>query len=232
MNIAGLDLATVSGLACMKEGIYTATTFRASTKKKAFLEPDEKKKTLDANHEGEIGRKFEDFLTTWLIDNDIGYVGIEAPLPSNGTRQKTEIDTETNWAGKSIRKVTVDGASLSAIFRIYGLEMIACAVCHRLNIPVIFIHQGTWRKSFLGTGKPSNPKQAAKKECERRGVKISSADSAEAVGVCYHLYLHLNPYGAQEGLFKPKKPLPKTPAQEDALAAANALFKTDGEPSK
>lgn len=230
MNLAGLDLATTSGLTSLINGVYTATTFRATTtKKKKFLDKADDDKKLNAMEEGSIGRQFEDFLTAWLIANKIDHVGIEAPLPSNNSRTKTEINMNSDFAGKSIIKRQVAGASMSAVFRMYGLEFIACAVCSRLNIPVVFIHQGTWRKSFLGNGMPPKAKELAKKECERRGIKITSLDAAESVGVCFHLNIMLNPYGINEGLFTPKKPLPKTFAQEDARAAAEGLFKkTDG----
>lgn len=229
--LAGLDLATTSGLAVYNDGVFTATTFKANVakKKKTFLERADESKAIEASVEGEIGRKFEDFLVTWLISNKVEMVAIEAPLPSNNSRQKTEINMDSKFAGQAITKRTVAGASMSSVFRMYGLEMIACSVCNRLNIPVRFIHQGTWRKSFLGNGRPNDAKKEAKKECDRRGIKVTSLDAAESVGVCFQLLMEVNPYAVSPSLFAPKKPLPKTPAQEDARAAADALFKKETE---
>ncbi len=200
MNIAGLDLATTSGLAWMApDGTITASTFRANVKKN-FLDNE---KSLDAVREGEIGRKFEDHLTAWLINNEIGYVGIEAPIPSNPVRKKAHINTDANFAGQSITYTEVAGASLAAIFRIYGLEMVAVTTCQRLNIPAVFIGQGTWRKSFLGTGKPREAKKEAMAMCKRLGIECSSMDAAEACGVVFHLNTVLNPYGRRaQDLFK------------------------------
>jgi hypothetical protein len=227
MNIAGLDLATTSGLTALKnagtkDGVYEATTFKASVKKKPLEKDDDK--GLDAMREGEIARKFADFLEVWLIENQIGYVAIEAPLPSNPTRKKRTIDRSSEWAGQAIRYEEVAGTSFAAIFRIYGLEMIAVMICNRLNIPVLFLAQGKWRRDFLGNGRPQNPKKEAKKACERLGITVSSLDAAESVGVCWCLNQILNPYsGRPNDLFGAGAPASK--AKENARARAEQLFK-------
>lgn len=183
----------------MRDGVITSSTFRANVKKNIL----DDSKSLDAVREGEIFRKFEDHLTAWLIDNEISYVGIEAPLPSNPVRKKAHVNTGADFAGQAITYTEVPGASLAAIFRIYSLEGVACAVCSRLNIPAMFISQGTWRKSFLGTGKPREPKKEALAVCKRLGIECSSADAAEACGIVYHLNTVLNPYGKRANdLFK------------------------------
>lgn len=221
MNLGGLDCATTSGLTVLKGRVFTATTFKAPVKKR-FLERDEGQK-LDANHEGAIGRAFEDFFTLWLIQNEIGHMGIEAPLPSNNTRTKTEIDTSSNWAGKSIKKTKVAGTSLSSVFRSYGLEFLAASVCSRLNIPVTFINQSEWRKAFLGHGRPPDAKKLAKKECERLNIAVTSLDAAESVGVCWYLNQHLNPYGTRgNDLFG--QPASASIPKSNAHAKAEALF--------
>lgn len=197
--IGGLDLATTSGLTFLRDSVYTASTFRANVKKNILDDT----KSLDATREGEIGRRFEDHFTAWLIENEVGYVGVEAPIPSNPVRKKAHVNTGADFAGQAITYSEVPGTSMSAIFRIYGMEMIACTVCRRLNIPVMFISQGTWRRSFLGNGRPKNAKAEALAMCKRLGIEVSSADAAESVGVCFHLNTVLNPYGRRANdLFK------------------------------
>lgn len=222
MNIGGLDCATTSGLTALKAGVYTATTFRASVKKK-FLEKDDGK-GLDAEREGEIARKFADFFQTWLIDNQIGYMAIEAPLPSNPTRKKRTIDLSSNWAGQAIRYEEVAGTSFASVFRIYGLEMIAVMICVRMNIKVMFVGQGTWRKAFLGTGKPTDAKKEAKKVCERLKIAVSSLDAAESVGVCWYLNQTLNPYSGRSNDLFTGAASPVNLAKDNARARAESLF--------
>lgn len=198
MNIAGLDIATVSGLAVMKDRVITASTFRAGGKKK-FLDRDDAVGSLDAAKEGQIGRSWEDHLRCWLIENNVGYVAIEAPIPSNPVRKKAHVNPGAGFAGQAITYTEESKSSISAIFRAYGLEMIALAVCTRLNIPVVFVHQGTWRKAFLGNGRPKDAKHEAKAMCTKLGIACSSLDAAEACGVVTWLDHTLNPYAKRAG---------------------------------
>lgn len=212
MNIGFADIATTTGLAVMKNGIITASSFKAKVEKEPYHEGERAKnatvesvfgtesdKAIDAVYEGKIGRAFEDYLEMWLRVNAIGRLGIEAPLPSNPTRTKTEIDLEADFAGKAVRKIKVAGASLASIYRIYGLSFIAVSVCARLNIPSILINQGTWRREFLGEGRPKDPKAAAKAMCKKLGIEIPNADAAEAAGGCWYLNVLLNPYATRRG---------------------------------
>lgn len=205
MNLGGLDIASVTGAAVMRGKKITTETFRAAGKKR-FLDRDDDK-SLDSMRMGEAGRSFEDFVTAWLIENEIGYVAIESPLPSNFERKKTVVDAAAEWAGQGIRVEREQGSPLATWFKLYGLEFIACSVCSRLNIPSVFVSQGTWRKTFIGTGRPqggsAGAKRAAKAMCEKMGIECSSLDAAEACGVVYHLNILLNPYGARANdLFK------------------------------
>lgn len=189
MKIAGLDIATTSGFSIWDGEKFHTQTFRANVKKNIL----ENSKSLDAAREGEIVRKFEDFIHCWLVENRVEYVGIEQPIPSNPVRKKRQINMSADFAGQAITYAETPGTSQAAIFRIYALEAAAAATCHRLNIPVVFVAQGTWRKTFLGSGRPGNAKQEAVKMCGRLGIEISSVDSAEAVGVCYHLVQEMFP---------------------------------------
>lgn len=219
MNIAGLDLATTSGLCVLKDGEFTAETYRGQVKKK-FLDHE---KGLDADREGQIGRQFQDYLRIWLITNKVGICAIEAPIASNSTRRKAEVHTDTAWAGKAITYTEVPGTSLAAIFRIYGLEFLAATICSRLNIPVRFISQGEWGKAFTGSGAPAGRKDRAVQQCRRLNIPITSVDAAESVGICWTLNQILNPYSHRRAndLFAEK---PMTNAQRQ-IQEAEKLFK-------
>lgn len=192
MNLAGLDIATTTGLARKIDGKIYTQTFRCPPKKKSILDDS---KGLDALHEGATGRRFEDFLQSWLIEHEIHRVAIEAVIVSNTTRTKTVVDTSADFAGQALRKVEVAGTSLDAIYRIYGLNFVAATVCSRLGIPCEFVAQTTWRKAFLGNGRPKDAKDEAVRQCRRLGIDVSSKDAAEAAGILWWLDQKLNPYG-------------------------------------
>lgn len=180
MILCGLDIATTTGLACFKDGIFTTATFKGNKVKK---ETD----GLDPVREGEIGRLFQDLLRVWLIENRVEYVAIEAPISSAHVRRKAVINPQASFAGQAITYTNQPATSMSAIYRIYGLSFAAAAVCSRLNIPAVMVVQQTWRKAFLGSGHIPDAKKAAKAKCEALGIKISSVDAAEAVGIAYWL---------------------------------------------
>lgn len=200
--LAGLDIATVTGLALKNGKTITTSTFRAEGKKR-FLD-NEKDKSIDAKRMGMAGRSFEDFLTAWLISNGVQHVAIEAPLPSNFERKKVVgVDPAAAWAGRSIAFEKEGGAPLATWFKIYGLAMQACTVCARLNIPAVFVNQSTWRRAFLGNGRPKDSKKESRAMCKRLGIECSSDDAAEAVGIVHWLDVTLNPYGGRANdLFK------------------------------
>lgn len=226
MILGGLDIATVTGAAVMKDGVITAETIKIPAAKKKFLDRDEKDPPLDAV---DLGRSFEHFrgaLRVWLIENRIEYLAIEEPIRTDFQRTKTTIDTDSQWAGKAVRKEKVMGTPLKTVFKLHGLESIACMLAAEMNIPVIFFNQATWRKSFLGNGRPPDAKKEARKMCDRMGIKVTSLDAAESCGVVFHLSVYLNPMSRAGTLFS-QKPKPLTPAQEDAKSAAEALFRKE-----
>lgn len=201
INLGGLDIASTTGAACLRGGVYTTQTFRAAGKKR-FLDRDDDK-SIDAVRMGQAGRSFEDFVTVWLIENEIGHLAVEAPLNTNFQRRRATVDQTAQWAGQAVSYETTGGAPLATFFKIHMLEGIACTVATRLNIPVVFVNQGTWRKVFLGYGRPKDAKHEAKKMCERLGIECSSLDAAEAVGITFWLNTVLNPYGHRANdLFK------------------------------
>lgn len=223
MILGGLDIATVTGAAVMNGGVITAETIKIPAAKKKFLERDEKDPPLNAV---ELGKAFEHFrgaIRVWLIENRIEYLAIEEPIRTDFQRTKTTIDTESQWAGKAVKKEKVQGIPLKTSFKIHSLEGIACMLAAEMNIPAIFVNQTTWRKAFLGVGRTPDAKREAKKMCDRMKISVTSLDAAEAAGICFWLNAHLNPMSAKGPLFdRPPKPL--TPAQEQIRAAAEAVF--------
>lgn len=221
MIVTGLDIATTTGLTTRYEdGSYKATTYRGAIKAAKFLDPRQDKK-LDGNKEGAIGRKFEDFLHSYLVDNGTAYLAIEEPAPSNMTRKKRNIDMSSKWAGQAITYTEEPGTSIYAIFRIYGMEFLAATVASRLNIPVIFVPQQTWRADFLQNGRPKEAKKEAVKVCQKLGIVVTSEDAAESVGVCWWLHHFLFPELRQGDMFGEKKTLTQIQNRE----AAEKLFK-------
>lgn len=201
--LAGLDIATTTGLAMLRDDEVTTTTFRGGAKQK-FLDTG-KFGSLDPMVDGDIGRRWEDFLRVWLIDNQITHVAIEAPLITNNTRMVEEVDTTTEWAGTSVRKVEKGATNMSAIYRSTGMSMLAIATCSRLGIPVWFVAQGTWRKEFTGSGVGKGAKDRCVAACRKLGIEISSVDAAEAVGIVLWLDTVLRPSQARrraEDLFR------------------------------
>jgi hypothetical protein len=220
VRLGGLDIATTTGAAVLnEEGKFETQTFKANVKKSILDDA----KRISAKREGEIARKFEDFIQCWLIDNRLDEVAIEEPISSNATRRKRVINTGADFAGQAIQYQEVAGTSQAAIFRIFGLEMVALAVCNRLNIPVRFISQGEWGKAFTGNGSPSGRKDRAVAQCRRMGIEISSVDSAEAVGVVWTLNAIINPYAQRRAndLFSN----PKSISVQQYKAEAEKLFK-------
>lgn len=198
--IGGLDIATITGLACLRDGLITTQTLRNAVKGN-FLADTKKFGTLDPMVDGAVGRKFRDGLLTWLIDNEIVAAAIEAPIPTNNTRVTEEIDAAAEWAGQARRRVQHDAGSMSSSYRINGMSFLALSICSELNIPVWMVAQSTWRKEFLGVGIVRGGRDAAKEmalqQCKKLGIEVSSKDAAEAAGIVTWLDRTLNPNTAR-----------------------------------
>lgn len=239
--LVGLDIATTSGVGVCADGAYSASTFTASApyKQKSKKERVEealgmKVSSLDATLTGAVIDDFERKLLIELVRitetyGPITAVGIEKPLVPNHERKRTVVDTSSEWAGKAVRKETVAGTNEATIHRLNGLAATAAKVCARLNIQAEYVDQTTWRKAFLGNGRPGDSatcKKLAMKTCKTMGIPCQNADSSEAIGIAFYMVQKHNPYGGRANdLFAAKKPLPKTPAQEDAREKAEALFR-------
>lgn len=220
MILGGLDIATTTGAAVKKNGEITTETIRLPSKKKSILDKDDKK-NLDGDEAGDLLIHFEVAIRSWIIRHGIQEVAIEEPLRTDFQRTKTVVDTQSEFAGNALRKETVAGTPMKTVFRIYSLVGVACKVCRQMNVNVRFVNQTTWRRDFLGNGRPKDPKHEARKMCEQLGIKISSLDSAEAAGIVSWLDNQLNPYAARGGLFGGPSRFAKMSARE----AAESIFR-------
>lgn len=207
MRLAGLDIATKTGLARVDgEGPIIATSFRPSIERPAGLKRGE----VDFTVEGKIQREHRDFLRAWLLLHRIEAVGIEKPMIGNKKFRKPIINRQASFAGQAITYQEMDGTSFGANFRTYQLVASACEVCARLNIPIYPVSQDKWRMTFMGVSKGPNGinnksqwlKERARMQCERLGIEISNNDESDACGIVFWLRGHLNPRIAQQvGLF-------------------------------
>lgn len=77
--------------------------------------------------------------------------------------------------------------SLTVLTQVQGVILEACA---GHGVPAHRVMASTWRKTFLGAGKLAGGskalKAAAREQCARLGIKVDSADAAEAVGILWH----------------------------------------------
>jgi len=193
MIFAGLDVATVTGLAAIDGEKVTTATYRSPKKKGDVFGDADKSGKIDAIHTGAIGVGFEDYLRSWLIANRVTHAAVEMPIRSNATRTKTTVDPQARFAGKAIHKETVAITSMATIYRLYGLSFLALTVCARLQIPCRLVNQSEWRKAFLGTGTTKDAKQSAVVQCKRLGIAYSSVDACEALGIAWYLRGELSP---------------------------------------
>lgn len=203
MRIAGLDIATNTGVGLILGEEVRAASFRPREKRPFGLKPGE----VDFPYEGRLAREFRDWLRPLLVAEGIEAVGIEKPLPPNVTYRKPIVDRTTEWAGTAIRYEEKGATNMGTIFRIYSFVGEACELCARLNIPVYVFSQDAWRKSFLGFSKAPKGtsdgskwlKDQAKAQCARIGVEVKNSDAADAVGVVWHLRGVIDPL--RQGLF-------------------------------
>ena len=171
MKIAGLDVATTTGW-CIAEG---------QSFKTGKFHPGSK---LD---DGEVYRRFRSWLWTFLVHNEIEQVAIEAPLMTNVT--ETRVRTDNEFFGAKEKRNAINQRT---IIRLNVLNGIAQEVCTVLNIPFKVVHQGTWRKAFIGK-KPKGEdwKDAAVRVCQSMGIEYGSKDAAEAAGIAFWMQVEL-----------------------------------------
>lgn len=160
MIIAGLDVATTTGLSIMESGRLLHV--------EAFRPP--------GVGNGIINFGFRCWILKTFKELEVEHVAAEEPLITNirGKDGKTIATTQTHR-------------------RILGLigvleELCAGGIAQdgKTPIPLEFVHQGTWRKAFMGNGRAD--KSMALAQCQRiPGFNTQSKDAAEAVGVAWWL---------------------------------------------
>lgn len=156
MVIAGLDVATRSGLAIFDDNrLLHAEAFRPKGKTN-----------------GEINSGFRSWLISTFAAHGVQYVAAEEPLVTN----LTDKDGKPLVTAQTYR-------------RIYGLAGVLEEACFSKNYPLVFVHQATWRKAFLGTGRGDKDMAVAK--CKMLGYEFKSKDLCEAIGVAWWLRGHL-----------------------------------------
>lgn len=124
MIIAGLDVATKSGLAIMDgDRLVHVEAFRPTGKE-----------------DPEIFHGFRTWLRPILLSHEVQHVAMEEPLRSDLKRREAD-GTETALT------------NMRTYLRLYGLRAHVREICFALNIPCEEVNQASWRKAFLGNGR-------------------------------------------------------------------------------
>lgn len=187
MIVAGLDVATTTGLAILEGD------------KCLHWEAHRPKGKDDC----EIFHGYRTWLRSTLVAFGVEHVGMEEPLPTN--LEKTEIVfSQSDAFSSKARKIKRPMTSMATYRRLYGLAAHTREICFALNIPVEEVNQREWRHAFLGVrGAPKGTsdssawlKDRAVQQCQRIGFQINKKDAAEAAGVAFWLQGHLKIEGA------------------------------------
>lgn len=159
--VAGFDIATTSGCAVLDGSrVLHIESFRAT-----------------GETEGAIFRSFRKWFHTTLTGFAVQHVAIEQPLV---TDIKAPDHRPNARPGETRNPVT-----MKTYLRLYGLRAHAVEVCERLGLPVIELHQSTWRKAFCGNGRASKDDVLALAQQIVPGLK--SKDASDALGVAWAL---------------------------------------------
>lgn len=116
----------------------------------------------DGDNDAEIFTGFRAWFRGLLRHYNVDHIAIEQPLISTGA-----------------------ATMYRTLLRLYGLRAIAMQSAQGLGLPIVEIHQATWRKSFTGNGRASKEQTLALAQTMVPGLK--SKDAAEALGVARHL---------------------------------------------
>ena len=167
--IIGLDVATKTG-ACVMEGdkLIHWEAFRPK-----------------GDGDAAIFHGYRSWLWGMLTAFDIQHGAMEQPLVTN----LSVTSAKSDLAGASVSKR--NPVTMKTYLRLYGLYAHTVEIFHARNINLEIVHQGTWRKAFLGTG--HGDKDMALARCKVLGYEITSKDAAEAAGVASWLQGYLSP---------------------------------------
>lgn len=179
MRILGLDVATTTGITHLNgERLMFCSAFR-----------------WEGKCNGEIFRHCRKTLYGLIEKYEIEHGAAEEPL-----RTDIELKGKPNEDGTEGEKRHV---TMQTFQRIYGLCAIVEEVFAAHSVPFRYIHQGTWRKSFTGSGRATKDDSLALARLIDR--TINSHDAAESLGVAWTLRGQLDPrFSAPRGdLFEP-----------------------------
>lgn len=214
MIIAGADCQTRTGFAINGGDRWRALSFHARAKRPAGLGGSE----ISIEYEAEIAEEYRDFFRTMLLAEGVEHVGIEEPRTRDYGGEEIVVDTETEWAGKAIKRIPKRRSNNLAMVR--GLIVVGqlIGVCKRLNIPTKLVSGDDWRESFLGFSRAPGRikgaearrkwlKEMTVRQCALAGIDVPNDDAADAVGVAWWLRGWLNPLSARrvEDLFAGEK---------------------------
>ena len=190
-RILGADIATRTGFAVNEGDSFRVHTFKPRAKRPDDLSQGQ----ISVEHEAALAEEFRDHVRGILVAEEIEYAAYEEPRTRDYDRVKTIIDTDTAWAGKSVRHEKERGSSNAAMLRAVVLCATFCGVCQRLDIPTISVSGDDWRKAFLGFSRAPRGttdgrkflKKATVKQCRLIGVDVPNDDAGDGVGVCWWL---------------------------------------------
>ena len=172
--VAGFDIATSTGVAVLDGArVVHVESFRAT-----------------GETEGAVFRSFRKFFHTTLTKYEVRQVGIEQALV---TDIKSPDHRPNSKPGDTRNPVT-----MKTYLRLYGLRAHAVEICERLGLPVVEIHQSTWRKAFTGNGRATKDDVLALAQQIVPGLR--SKDSSDALGVAWALNGHIRAQKQMAGM--------------------------------
>ncbi len=124
-----------------------------------------------------VGAAYAKWLRTLLVEERPALVAFEKPLILSGPR-----------AGTAVMVILT------------GLAFATGMVCEIAGIRYHDVAISTWRKLFLGTGRPKNPKLDAINACQALGWDVGDDDNqADACGVWFWAHWH---HGNGKGMIR------------------------------
>lgn len=164
MRIAGLDVATKTGLCVMDgERLVHVEAFRPKGKE-----------------DPEIFHGFRTWLRPLLIAHQVEHVAMEEPLRSDLKRRNADGTEEAM-------------TNMRTYLRLYGLRAHVVEICAALNIPCLEVNQSTWRKAFIGNGRADKDMAMAQCKLLRWPVANKDAAEACGVAWWLNGRLSLQP---------------------------------------
>lgn len=115
----------------------------------------------DRRSRGQVLVEFSNWMDFFVVEHGIELIAYEQPILS--TRKAVSSGEWVIWKG--------------------ALLAIAEVVAYSRGLPVDNAPVQTWRKHFLGTGRPEHPKQATMERCRLLGWDVPNHDAADAAGL-------------------------------------------------